>query len=157
MDQTLRQLGELLLGAVPTALLLLALYAVYHLVLHKPLEQILAKRRAMSEGALEQARADIAAAEAKAAEYEERLREAKVAIFKAQEQRRQQAQEARAQAVASARAKADAQVKSARQGIEADMAAAKQALQGDSDRLANDIIRAILHPAGTPAPVAGGQ
>ena len=100
MDQTLRQVGELLLGAIPTAVLLLLLYAIYHALVHKPLEDVMAERRNRTEGAIERARADIAAAEAKATEYETRLREAKLAIFKAQEARRAKAQQARAEAVA---------------------------------------------------------
>lgn len=138
--------------------LLLSLYAAYHFVVHRPLQRILAERRARTEGAVEQARADVAVAEAKAAEYEDRLREAKVAIFKAQEARREQAQQARTAAVAQARTKAEAQVKDAKSGIERDVAASKVTLQGEIERLANEIIRTVLHSAGTgQAPAAGGQ
>ena len=153
---TLRQLGGLLLGAVPTAALLLLLYLAYHVLVHKPLERILAERRAKTEGAVEQARTDIAQAEMKANEYEERLRDAKLAIFKAQEARRRQAQQARAAAVAQARSKANAQVKEAKVSLERDVVAAKASLQTEVERLANEIIRTILQPAGTgQAPAAG--
>ncbi len=158
MEQTLRQVGELLLGAIPTATLLLMLYAVYHFVVHRPMQRVLAERRARTEGAVEKARADIAAAEAKAAEYEERLREAKVAIFKGQESRRHQAQQARSAAVAQARSKADAQVREAKAAIQNEVASAKLSLQGEVERLANEIIQSILHPAGSGrTPAAGGQ
>ena len=66
MDQTLRQLGELLLGSVPTVILLALLYALYTTIVHKPLQRVLAERRSKTEGAVEQSRADIAAAEARA-------------------------------------------------------------------------------------------
>jgi hypothetical protein len=66
MDQTLKQAGELLLGAIPTAVLLLLLYAIYSALVHKPLKRALEERRERTEGALLKARADIAAAEAKA-------------------------------------------------------------------------------------------
>lgn len=157
MDQILRQVGELLLGAVPTAVLLLLLYVVYHFVVHKPLERVLAERRSRTEGAIERARADVAAAEAKTAEYESRLREAKLAVFRMQETRRKEAQAVRAAAVAEARAKAEAQVKQARASIEADIAVAKGSLQAESERLANEIIRTILQPAGNQVPAVGGQ
>src|SRR6202451_3105822 len=88
MDQTLRQLGELLLGSITTVILLAFLYALYTMVVHKPLQRVLAERRSKTEGAVEKARADIAAAEARTAEYEQRLREARAAVFKAQEARR---------------------------------------------------------------------
>lgn len=158
MDETLKQVGELLLGAVPTIVLLLLLYAVYHYVVHKPLQRILEERRNRTQGAIERARADIAAAEAKAAEYEERLREAKLAIFRSQEARRQQAQQTRTDAVALARTRAEAQVKQAREQMNKDVEAAKVSLQSESERLANEIIRAVLQPARLgQVPATGGQ
>ena len=45
MDQTLRQLGELLLGAVPTVILLAVLYALYTCSCIRPLTAVLAERR----------------------------------------------------------------------------------------------------------------
>ena len=65
MDQTLQQLGELLLGSVPTVILLALLYALYTAIVHKPLQRVLAERRSKTEGAVEKSRADIAAAEAR--------------------------------------------------------------------------------------------
>jgi F-type H+-transporting ATPase subunit b len=156
MDLILKQVGELLLGAVPTIVILLSLYAIYSVLLHKPLKRVLEQRRERTEGALVQARADIAAAEARTQEYEQRLREARLVIFKAQEARRQQAQQARADAVLQARTRAQQQVREARAAMEQDMAAARAGLQAETERLAAEIIRTILRPAGM-APVAGGQ
>src|SRR5712664_2865822 len=102
MDQTIRQLGELLLGAVPTAVLLATLYLLYTVLVHRPLTAVLAERRNRTEGALEKARADIAAAEARTADYEQRLREARASLFRAQETRRQAALQVRANAAAEA-------------------------------------------------------
>ena len=65
MDQTLRQLGELLLGSIPTVILLALLYALYAMIVHKPLRRALEERRSKTEGAVEKSRADIAAAEAR--------------------------------------------------------------------------------------------
>jgi len=65
MEQTLRQLGELLLGAVPTAILLGTLYILYTFLVHRPLTAVLAERRSRTQGAMEKARADIAGAEAR--------------------------------------------------------------------------------------------
>src|SRR5579864_5888348 len=95
MDETLHQLGELLLGAVPTVILLTLLYALYTTIVHKPLQRVLAERRSKTEGAVEKSRADIAAAEARTAEYEQRMREARGAVFHAQEARRQAALQSR--------------------------------------------------------------
>jgi F-type H+-transporting ATPase subunit b len=151
MEETLRQLGGLLLGSVPTVIFLLLLYVLYTFVVHKPLVRVLAERRAKTEGAIEKARADIAAAETRTAEYERRLREARVAIFKAQEARRQQAMQMRSAAVAEARARAQKQIEQARAGIQKDKADAQAALTAESEKLAAEIIRTVLRPA-----MAGG-
>ena|SRR5579884_734165 len=156
MDQTLRQVGELLLGAIPTAIILLLLYAAYALLVERPLRRVLAQRRGLTEGAILKARADVAAAEARTADYEERLREAKSAIFKAAEARRQAAQQARDSAIAEAREAAQQQIRAAQAAIEEEMATARTTLQSESERLANQIIQAVLKPAGA-VPVAGGQ
>src|SRR5579864_1683324 len=103
MDETLRQLGELLLRSIPTIIFFLVLFAAYRFLVHNPLERVLQERHARTEGAIEQARADIANAENKTAEYEQRLREARMAVFKAQERRRQEALKARLSLVNQAR------------------------------------------------------
>src|SRR5215470_4675088 len=144
MDETLRQLGGLLLGSIPTVILLLVLYGAYTVIVHRPLARVLAERHAKTEGAIEKARADVAAAEARTAEYEQRLREARTAVFRSQEARRQAALQARSAAVARARDKALEQVHQARAGIEKDKIAAQEGLQADSARLANEIVRRVL-------------
>ena len=118
MDETLRQLGELLLGSVPTVILLALLYALYTTIVHKPLQRVLAERRSKTEGAVEKSRADIAAAEARTAEYEQKLREARAAVFRAQEAKRQVVLQARTTALNEARSKAQAQVLAAKKDIE---------------------------------------
>lgn len=152
MDEILGQLGGLLLGSVPTVIFMVLLYGIYMALVHKPLVKMLAERRSRTEGTIEKARADIAAAEARTAEYEQRLREARMAVFKSQEARRQQALQARAAAVAEARTQAQAQLEQARAAIEKDKVAAQAGLQAESSRLAAEIIRTILQPA-----TAGGQ
>jgi len=147
MDTTLRQVGQLLLDAVPTMVMLLLLYAIYQNLVRKPLERMLAERRERTEGALQRARADIAASEARTQEYEEKLREARLAIFKAQEARRQQAQQMRAQALDEARKRAQEQIRVARIAVDQDIAQARASLQGEAERLASEIIRTILKPA----------
>jgi F-type H+-transporting ATPase subunit b len=148
MDQTLHQLGELLLGAVPTVILLALLYALYTSIVHKPLQRVLEERRSKTEGAVEKSRADIAAAEARTAEYEQKLREARAAVFRAQEAKRQAALQARANAVAEARSRAQAQVQAAKSDIEKDRATAEKGLHGEAAALAQEIVRRVLQPAG---------
>src|SRR5208337_3614876 len=146
MDQTLRQLGELLLGAVPTVLLLATLYILYTFIVYRPLTGVLAERRNRTQGAMEKARA---------ADYEQRLREARQKIFKNQEARRQHATQARTQAANQARARAQDQVKLARAALEEDKRQAMSKLQSDAARLATDIVRTVLRPMASPTQVGG--
>jgi F-type H+-transporting ATPase subunit b len=153
MDQTLRQVGELLLGSVPTIIFMVLLYGLYTLLVHKPLAKVLDERRSKTEGAIEKARADIAAAEARTAEYEQKLREARLAVFKTLEARRQQALQARTAVAEEARTKAQAQIEQARAAMEKDKIAAQEKLQAESGRIAEEIIRIVLEPG---AMAAGG-
>jgi len=148
MDQTLHQLGELLLGAVPTVLLLATLYVIFTVIVHRPLQRVLAERRSKTEGAVEKSKADISAAEARTAEYEQKLREARATVFRAQESRRQAALQARTNAVNEARSKAQAQVQAAKADIENDRIAAQNGLQGEAAALAQEIVRRIMQAAG---------
>lgn len=148
MGQTLRQLGELLLGSVPTVILMTLVYMLYAVIVHKPLRRVLEKRRSKTEGAIEKANADIAAAEARTAEYEQRLREARAMVFKTQEARRQAALQTRAEALADARHRTQRQVQAARQDIERDKEAAQAGLQQEAASLAHEIVRRVLQPVG---------
>jgi F-type H+-transporting ATPase subunit b len=155
MEQTLRQLGELLLGSVPTIILLAILYILYTLLVYKPLAAVLAERRNRTQGAIEKARADIAAAEARTADYEQRLREARSKVFKNLETRRQEAMQVRAEAVNKARSRAQEQVKQARELLEQDKQAAMTKLQSEAGRLATEIVRTVMRPVAAPSQVGG--
>jgi F-type H+-transporting ATPase subunit b len=155
MDETLRQIGELLLGSIPTIIFFVLLFGLYVVIVHKPLARVLAERHVRTQGAIEKARADIATAEARTAEYEKRLRDARLALFKAQEARRARATQARADAVADARKRAQAQVEEARTAIEGDKKVAMSSLETEVGRLASEIIRTVLQPAMSSSPAGG--
>src|ERR1700677_3206475 len=139
MEQTLRQLGELLLGSVPTVILLVTLYVLYTFLVHRPLGAVLAERHNRTQGAMEKARADIAAAEARITEYDERHREARENSLKNQEAPRQQSPQLRNQIVTEARTHAQGQVQPARAALEEDKQQAMSSLQTDAGRLATEI------------------
>jgi F-type H+-transporting ATPase subunit b len=97
---------------------------------------------------VEKSKADIAAADARTSEYEQRLREARAAVFRAQEARRQAALQARNNAVQEARSRAQAEVQAAKADIESDRAAAEHGLQAQAEALAREIVRRVLQPVG---------
>jgi len=155
MDTALQKvLGELLLNAVPTIILFTLLFAAYNFLVHKPLMKVLGERHAKTAGAIAKAQADVAAAEAKTAQYEQRLREARGQVFKRQEQRQKIVQEARSAALAQAREEAGIRLKAAKAEIEKEAAAARAGLQQQSEQLANEVIRAVLR-TGSASPVGG--
>jgi F-type H+-transporting ATPase subunit b len=156
MDETLRQLGELLLDSIPTIILFLVAYVGYRILVHKPLLRMLEDRHARTQGAMEKARADVAAAEAKTAEYEQKLREARVSVFKALDTRRQKAMQVRTDILNLAREQAAAQVSQARAQIEADMKTAQAGLQADAESLASEVVARVLRPANLVS-VGGGR
>ncbi len=157
MDEILRQLGELLLGSVPTIVLFSILFVAYRVLVHAPLEKVLSERHDKSEGALEKARADIAAAESRTAEYEKALRNARLQLFKAQESRRQAALDAKTAMLAQARSAADAKIHEAKDVLDREVAASKLSLQAESERLATEVIQSIFKQVGVRAPATGGQ
>jgi len=155
MEQTLQQLGQLLLGSIPTVILLAIVYILYTFLVYRPLSAVLAERRGRTEGAMEKARADIAEAEARTGEHEQRLREARQKVFKSLEARRQKAAQARSEAVNQARGKAQDRVKQAREGLEQDKQTAMTKLEGEAASLASEVARAVLRPVEAPSQVGG--
>jgi F-type H+-transporting ATPase subunit b len=147
MDQILNQLGELVLGSVPTMLLFILLVAAYGFLVRRPLDRILAERRARTSGALEQARSAIAAAEAETAAYEEKLRAAKAEIFQARDQKLKQWNAVREAALAQVRHHMQERVRGARQEIEQSAQEARLQIAAMSDELSSLILNAVL-PAG---------
>src|SRR5215470_16884043 len=113
MDETLKQIGGLLLGSIPTIIFFLLLFGFYTALVHKPLTAVLSERHARTQGAIEKARADVQSAETRTAEYEQKLREARFALFKSYEERRAKAAQARATAIEQARKQAQAKIEEA--------------------------------------------
>jgi F-type H+-transporting ATPase subunit b len=148
MDQLLNQLGELVLGSVPTMILFLTLVVAYGLLVRRPLDRVLAERRARTTGAEEHAQESISEAEAKMAEYEERLRKAKADIFGLREQRLKQWQSEREQVLAGARKATTEKVEAAKGEIDQSVAMARRQIEGMSAELSEQILRAVM-PAGT--------
>jgi F-type H+-transporting ATPase subunit b len=144
MEDIVQQVGALLLGAVPTILLFVVLVAAYQLLVQGPLNRVLAERRARTEGAVENAHKAIADAEAKAAEYADKLRLARAEIFKMREQRAKQRNSEREAALDGARKAAGAKAGEARAEIDAETERARQAIQGSAGELANQVVRAVL-------------
>jgi F-type H+-transporting ATPase subunit b len=150
MEEIFQQIGALLLGATPTILLFVALVLAYQFLVQGPLTRALAERRARTEGAIENAHKAISQAEARAAEYADKLRQARAEIFKMREARDKQRTAEREAALDVARKAAGVRVSQARAEMDAEAENARQTIQGSAGELANQVVRAVLQqPAGS--------
>lgn len=151
MDIILRQVGELLIASIPSIFCLLAVWAGYRFIVHGKLHQVLEQRHALTDGAMKRARQEIVDAEARTAEYEQRLRDARAQIYQTQQANRQRVMEQRNAALAEARKQAGETVKAARAALEKDVLGAKAVLEQQVGVLADKVIESVLRPA------AGGR
>ena len=149
MDEILQQVGNLLLGAIPTALLFIVLVLAYQFLVQAPLTRILTERRARTQGAVEEAHKAIARAEERALEYATKLRQARAEVYKLREQRIKQWNAERDAALDVARRAAGQRVSQAKAELDAEAAQARQSIQASAGELANRVVRAVL-------PVAAG-
>jgi F-type H+-transporting ATPase subunit b len=147
MDQILNQLGELVLGSVPTMILFILLVAAYGFLVRRPLNRVLAERRARTSGAVERSRDAIAKAETETAAYEEKLRAAKAEIFQARDKKLKQWNAEREAALALVRQHTQEQVRGARQEIERSAQEARLHIVRQGDDLSSRVLDAVL-PAG---------
>jgi F-type H+-transporting ATPase subunit b len=152
MDQILNQLGGLVLGAVPTMVLFILLVFAYGVLVRRPLERVLAERRARTIGAVEQAKGAIAAAEAETSSYEEKLRRAKAELFEARELRLKQWNAERDAALDQVRQATQERVRTARQEIERSVVDARTQVESVSGELSSRVLAAVL-----PAEVAATE
>ena len=152
MPDLVHQLGELFLGAVPVALIVLAFYLLMRSLFFQPLLKVMAERDARTLGAQKSAEAAQAAAAEKIRQYQEALKQARAKVYTEQEAARKKLMEERAAFLKEARAKAAAEVHAAKQGSEKEFAAAKRDLEATAVQLSVEIARRVL-----PAPNAPGS
>lgn len=143
------QLGSLFKGAIPTSLLFLVLVVAYEFLVQKPLSATLARRRALTDGAIEDAKKAVAEAEAKTAEYTEKLRLAKAEAYKVREQRMKQWNAERDTALETARKSAHQRISQAIAELNAEADGARATIEASASDLAAQAVRAVL-------PVAAG-
>jgi len=144
MQEILQQVETLLIGAVPTMLLFIVLVMAYQFLVQGPLSATLKQRRARTVGAIEDAHQAIDQAEARAAEYADKLRQARAEVYKVREQRIQQRNAEREAALETARKAAGLKVNQAKTGLEAEAAQARLTIQASAGELARQVVRAVL-------------
>jgi F-type H+-transporting ATPase subunit b len=154
MEQTLHQLGELLLGAIPTVIIFVLLHFYLRGVLYRPFLRVLHERASRTEDRFETARQRMAQADTIARQYEEELQAARLDAYKQIEARRGQAMTRRSALVSEARSKAEAALRAAREQITADTVDSQRKLRLEADQLGNEMVAAILHRSVASRPTA---
>jgi F-type H+-transporting ATPase subunit b len=144
MQELFQQLGGLFLASLPTLFLFIFLVIAYQVLVQGPLSRTLRERRARTAGAVEEADKAIVAAAAKADDYANKLRQARAEVFRAREQRLQQAAQERESLLDQARKAATKKVLEARLALESEAKAAQAVVMAGADQLAEQIVRAVL-------------
>ena len=143
----LTDVGAILLRAIPTFILVIFLFFYLRSMFFGPLEKVLAQRRAATDGARQQAKHSLEAAEAKVAQYEAQLRAARTEVFTKVDAERKQWSDQQAAQVAVAREKALALVREARVQIAKDADDARASLATQAEALAAQITASLLKGA----------
>jgi F-type H+-transporting ATPase subunit b len=131
-------------GAIPTAVLFIVLVLAYQFLVQKPLSEALKRRRALTEGAIEDAQKAVALAESRAQEYAEKLRMARAEAFRAREGKVKQWNAERDVTLDAARRAAGQRVSEARAELEAEAERARQSILASAGALADEVVRAVL-------------
>jgi len=138
------QLGELFLGALPTALLILLFYFILRALFFEPLLEVMAEREARTVGARKAAEAAEAAAAEKVKQYQEALKQARGKVYAEQEAARKKLLDERAAQLKDARSKASLEVGAAGQRVAKELAAARRQVEASVEELSAEIARRIL-------------
>ena len=144
MDATLHDLGGLLLKAIPTLVLLLIVHFYLKWMFFRPLGDVLAQRRAATEGLKEAADAALGRASEQASSIEAQLRQAREEIYQEQEEARRRWAGEQAARLEEARRQSRELVHQSKLQLEAEAVAAQREIAATTDALAEQIARALL-------------
>lgn len=133
-----------MLRSIPTIILLIFVYFYLKSMLFTPLEKVLKERDALTAGARKGAEESLAAVERKQREYEQKFAEARVEVYKDQEETRRKWLEAHAAQVAEERARMEARVRAEKDRIASDAQVARENLTIPSAELAAQIADTLL-------------
>jgi F0F1-type ATP synthase membrane subunit b/b' len=149
MESTLHDLGQLLLKAIPTLFLLLVVHLYLKRMFFRPMADVLAKRRAATDGLRESADAMRAKAGEQTKSIEDQLRQARESIYQEQEEARRVWITDQSAQLDQARQQGRELIQQSKFQLDDEAAVAKNQLAESSDALADQIANALLE--GKPA------
>ena len=144
MNQTLHDLGGIVLNGLPTFFLIVILAIFVKFLYLAPLEKVLAERFRLTEGARKAAEDSLKNADTKIAEYQDALNRARTEIYREQAGFLQSLHAEQAELARAARLESDARVAAIKLSIAQEADTARQSLDLQSEALAADIADCIL-------------
>ena len=144
MESTLHDLGQLLLKAIPTLFLLLVVHFYLKQMFFRPMADVLAKRRAATDGLRESADAMRAKAGEQTKSIEDQLRQARESIYQEQEEARRGWITDQSAQLDQARQQGRELIQQSKFQLDDEAAVAKNQLAETSDALADQIANALL-------------
>jgi len=144
MDQTLHDLGGIILEGLPTFFLVLILAFVVRYLYLKPLDKVLAERYRLTEGARKAAESSLKSADTKIAEYQAALNKARTEIYQEQAAFLQQLHTEQAELARATREQSDTRVAEIKVSIAKDADTARESLEAQAETLAGQIADVIL-------------
>ena len=144
MESTLHGLGQLLLKAVPTIFLLLIVHFYLKSMFFRPMGEVLAKRRAATEGLRESAAVMRVKADEQTKSIEAQLRQAREGIYQEQEEARRGWIGDQTAQLEDARKQTRELIHQSDEMLEAEAVAAKSQLAGTADALGDQIAQTLL-------------
>ena len=144
MESTLHDLGQLLLKAIPTFFLLLVVHFYLKWMFFRPMADVLAKRRAATDGLRETAEAMRAKAAEQTKSIEQQLRQAREVIYQEQEEARRVWTSDQSAQLDAARKQGHELIHQSKLQLDAETSEAKGQLAGTADALADQIANTLL-------------
>ncbi len=144
MDATFHALGQILLNGLPTFFLILFLNFYLKQMFFKPLEQTLAQRYELTEGARLAADESLKNADQRIADYQTKLTAARSEVYAEQELAHRKLADEQAAELEAAHKHAEEMLSRTKLQLASQKEAALETLASRSDDLANRIAQSIL-------------
>ncbi len=152
--EILHQLGDLVVQALPTVVIVFLFYFFMRAVFFGPLQRAMDERARRIDGAKAEAAAAQAAAREELDRYHDALKKARAEVYLEQESARQAVLDERAKLLRTLRARTLEMVQEAKARIDAESQTARAEIEKQTPVLAGQISKMILERS---APSAGGS
>lgn len=140
----LRQILNLIVASLPTTIIAFLFFLFARAVFFRPIARVLSERASRTEGARSDAERLDAQAQEKMRMYHRAIEKIRAEIYGMQEAARHAALEERAALLRQSRSQAAERVRKAKQRLENDLVAAREPVEKESRRLAEEAVHAVL-------------